>query len=352
MNNTMRIIQDKKVVYIHLKTNVAKLARMVGNIELEVIHNKEKIGSVYKSNGSILRGLNKHEEKLYLPRILGISKDDVNFEKKAEEYWLDLSVAIPANDKNGKGGGLRLEVGFEYESEKDAQEGRDEATKEAKRYKRWEESIIGKTNLKTRRFEEDFSVRQTVGTPMNINNYIFYRYCLAFSQVALDIKYIHRSAKIKYYIVDAGVTIKADHRMAMAKKDATLKYAELIGDRERVKFVIAIMHKEIENLRKSENKDFPAKTNDEQDLLLFEIINKYPVQFTLVVDDKKLAKKAMVEQCINYDVLRRIPHTDTIYYGDNVKIGSNIDEAIMFLEDEKNLEVKQQISARLQAFKK
>ena len=352
MNNTMRIIQDKKVVYIHLKANAAKLARMVGIIELEVVHNKEKIGSVYKSNGSILRGLNKIEEKMYLPRILGISEIDVNFEKKAEEFWLDLSVNIPANDKNGKGGGKRLEVGFEYENEKDAEEGRAEAKKEALRYKRWEESIIGRINLKTRRFVEDFSIRQTVGIPMNINDYIFYRYCLAFSHVALDIKYINKSAKIRFYIVDAKVTVKADHRAAMAKKDATLKYALLLGDRDRVKFVISIMYKEIDKLRQTDNKDYPTKTNEEQDLVLFALVNKYPVQFSLVVDDEKLAKKALIEQCINYDVLRRIPHTDTIYFGDNVKIGSSIDEAVMFIEDEKNLEIRQQISSRLQAFKK
>ena len=96
MNDTMRITQDKKVVYIHLKTNVAKLARMVGNIELEVIHNKEKIGSVYKSNGSILRGLNKHEEKLYLPRILGISKEDVH---KKVELKLQKKLSVTKDGK-------------------------------------------------------------------------------------------------------------------------------------------------------------------------------------------------------------------------------------------------------------
>jgi len=347
----MKIIQHSKEVEIHLRPNSAKIARMGQGLELEVIHNKEKIGSAYTKNGSILRGLNKLEERVFLPRILGISDKDVTFEKHAEEYWLNISVAIPAHNKEGKGGGLKLEVGFEYDTQADAKRGQKESDKEMQRYEKWQASLVGKMPGGTRRFKEDFSIRQEAGRPIDLNDYILYRYCLAYSIVALDIKYIDNSAKIRFYILDSSASLKLDHAKLIAKKDATIAFAELLGDRDRVGFVLAVMKKEITNVERMQKREFKVTTNDEKDILLDAVVSAYPTKFLAVVKDDNLVIEALVEQCVNYDVLRRIPHTDTIFYGDNVKIGNNINEAVMFLKDEKNLESRQQIKARLTAAK-
>ncbi len=347
----MKIIQHSKTVEIHLRPNSAKIARMGQGLELEVIHNKEKIGSAFTKNGSILRGLNKLEERQYLPRILGISEKDVSFEKHAENFWLNLGVSIPAHNREGKGGGLKLEVGFEYDTQADAKKGQKEAEKEMQRYEKWQAGLIGKLPGGVRRFKEDFSIRQETGRPINLNDYILYRYCLVYSIVALDIKYIDNSAKIRFYILDSSASLKLDHAKLIAKKDATIAFAELLGDRDRVGFVLDVMKKEIANVQRSQKKEFKVATNDEKDILLDAVVTAFPTKFLEVVKDDNLVIKAFVEQCVNFDILRRIPHTDTLYYGDNVKIGNSINEAVMFLKDEKNLEIRQQIKARLTSAK-
>lgn len=343
----MKIIQHSKTVEIHLRPNAAKIARMGQGLELDVIHNKEKIGSAYTKNGAILRGLGKHEEKMYLPRILGVSENDVSFEKKIEEFWLNISVSVPAHNREGKGGGLKLEVGFEYDTQADAKKGQKEAEKEMQRYENWKTGLEGKLPSTIRRFKEDFSIRQECGRPINVNDYILYRYCLVYSVVALDIKYLDNSAKIRFYIVDASANVKLSHAKLIAKKDATIAFAELLGDRDRVGFVLDVMKKEIQKVQQTLKREFLSVTEDEKDILLDAVVTAYPVKFLSVVKDTNLVMKAFVEQCVNFDVLRRIPHTDTLYYGDNTKIGNSVDEAVMFLKDEKNLETRQQIKARL-----
>jgi hypothetical protein len=342
----MKIIQHNKTVEVHLRPNSAKMARMGQNIDLEVLFNKEKIGSAYTRNGSILRGLNKLEEKMYLPRILGISENDVTFEKHVEEFWLNINVTVPANNREGKGGGLKLEVGFEYDSQADAKKGQEEAQKEAHRFEQWKESV-DKGKGVVRRFREDFTIRQEVGRPINVHDYILYRYCLVYSVVALDVKYIDNSAKIRFYIVDASANLKINHSKLLVKKDATLAFAELLGDRDRVGFVLDVMKKQINAVQTANKREYKVTTEDEKDILLDAVVTAHPSKFLEVVKDENLVIKAFVEQCVNYDILRRIPHTDTIYYGDNTKIGNNLNEAVMFLKDEKNLETRQQIKARL-----
>ena len=118
-----------------------------------------------------------------------------------------------------------------------------------------------------------------------------------------------------------------------------------------ISLFLRVMKKEITNVQRTQKKEFKVTTNDEKDILLDAIVSAYPTKFLAVVKDDNLVIKAFVEQCVNYDVLRRIPHTDTIYYGDNVKIGNSVNEAVMFLKDEKNLESRQQIKARLTAAK-
>tara|TARA_R110002096_G_scaffold517_4_gene3025 strand:- start:4285 stop:5331 length:1047 start_codon:yes stop_codon:yes gene_type:complete len=348
----MEIIQHSKAVEIHMRPNSAKMARMGQGLDLDVIHNKEKIGSAYTKNGAILRGLSKVEERTYLPRILGISEKDVLFEKYAEDYWLNISVAIPPHNREGKGGGLKLEVGFEYDSQAAAKKGQKEADKEAIKFENWKNGLIGKTPNGVRRFKEDFSTRQEVGKPINITEYILYRYCLVYSVIALDIKYLDNSAKIRFYILDSSATLKADHAKLIAKKNATIAFSELLGDRDKVGFVIDVMKKEINNVQQINKKEYTLNTNDEKDILLDAIVSAYPNQFLSVVNDDNLVLKSFVEQCVNYDILRRIPNTDTIYYGDNTKVGNSVNEAVMFLKEEQNLETKQQINARLTTAKK
>tara|TARA_R100000655_G_scaffold2992_6_gene11250 strand:- start:11024 stop:12070 length:1047 start_codon:yes stop_codon:yes gene_type:complete len=348
----MKVIQHSKTVEIHLRPNSAKMARIGQGIDLEVIHNKEKIGSAYTKNGAILRGLNKIEERMFLPRILGISEKDVLFEKYVEDYWLNINVTVPSHNREGKGGGLKLQVGFEYDNQADAKKGQKEADKEAIRFEKWKTGLIGKTPNGIRRFKEDFSIRQEVGKPINVNEYILYRYCLVYSVVALDIKYIDNSAKIRFYILDSSASLKADHAKLMAKKNATLAFSELLGDRDKVGFVIDVMKKEISGVQQMNKKEYSVNTDDEKDILLDAIVSAYPNKFLSVVNDDNLVLKSFVEQCVNFDILRRIPNTDTIYYGDNTKIGNSVNEAVMFLKEEQNLETRQQIKARLTTAKK
>lgn len=348
----MRVIEDSKVVRIHIKPNQAKIARMGTGTDIDSIWHKEKIGSAFAPGGAVLRGLDKEEEKLYLGRLLGVSPNDNSWETATRDYWANIGVIVPPANKEGAGGGVTLEVGFRYNNEKDAEIGRKEAEKEAERYEAWSNSSVNKLASNIRRFKESFSERQRVGEPININDYILYRYVLVNPCVALDVKYIDMSAKIRFYIHDNKVSVRADHAKMLARREASILLTEMLGDRDRVQCILDVMHKELQLVREKSNKDYFVTTDTERDLALDAIATAYPLDFSVYAKDSKLVLKATIERCIKYDVLRRLPHTNTVYFGDNQLLGNSIDEVVEFLENTQNAEINKQIKARLIEYKK
>lgn len=343
----MKTFEDKKTVEIHIRPNSTRMSRLGSGSDSDILYNKEKVGAAYARGGDVLRGLNKEEEKLYLSRIIGISTTDVNWESAVHDYWSNIGVVIPAPNKEGKGGGLKLEVGFSYPSEKAAEQGRAEASSEAERFTKWLEGTAKVAEGSIRRFQESFTIRQKVGEPINVSDYIFYRFCLVRTNIALDVKLIDNSAKIRFYLHDGGVSVKAEHDKMLSKRKATVLFANMIDDRDRIKAILAVMTKEVQQVCMERGYDINMKNATEEDLILDAIITLYPNAFVTIAEDANLMVKAMIEKCINAGILRRMPHSDVIYFGDNTLLGNSIDEVVVFLAQEKNAEVKRQINARI-----
>ena len=345
----MQPLVDSKKVTINIVTNAVHLSRLSTGADMDNAYGKIKIGSAYTSSGAILRGLSAEEEKLFLPRVIGITPNDNMWEQACADYWANLSVPVPAPGIDGRGGGLPLEVGFEYASETDAAKGRDEASKQEAAYLKWEDSLktTGYAGL-ARRFKEDFFFRQKHGTPINLTDYILYRYCLNYSAVALNVKYIGNSAKIRFYINDTATEQKAEHAKLTLKRDAMIAYSTLLGDRKRVKAIINVLHLEIMALRDMHNRPYPIDSEQSEDILLGAIVETYPARFLNVTKDNKLMGKSFVEGCIQREIARRLPNTDTIYFGDNLLLGNTIEEAVDFLANPQNAETLRQMQAQLQ----
>lgn len=336
----MPAIIDRREVTIMLRVGASDRARLGENSTIEQIHNHRRIGASLSKGGDVVRGLSFEEEKKYLPDIIGVSVTSNDWAKATRAYWANISAEISPDF------GRTLEVGFMYPDEATAEKGRAEERKE--------------NALATAAFAEDsdynlkFTVRGEVGTPININDYILYRYCLVYNKCANSSKLVYKSPKILFYLFNkeaqqADLAIKVKSR-----QKAYGMYLELIGDRTKVDNVLYVMRELIERYNENPaNTEKLELTSDiAKDATLEKLVNAYPERLIAVLEDTELAVKAFIERAIVAGELKRLPNTDTIIYGDNTHIGNTINEAVAYLKNEANREVLQTIKARLEAFRK
>lgn len=265
------------------------------------------IGSQYR-NQEVLRGLDYDEEKRYLKDILGTNPNSEKWEESCKRYWANIRKRVPY------GMGLELEIGFKYENLEAMQKGEADGTYETK---------------------------QTHGRPINVSDYILWRYCLVYGRVARTVADVNNSNKIRFYIHDVDVEIDQRHAMLELRKKAMAKYIAVVGDRELVQSLLIIYN----------NPAYLSNKDKDKDLALDAEMTLDPRRFLATVDDPQLTMKALIENAILHGKLRRIDNTDTIIYGDNTPIGNSTDEAVAYLRNPNNVKVLNNIKASLSLLK-
>src|SRR6266403_4273174 len=134
-----------------------------------------KVGASIKNN-DVCRGLSFDEEETYLPMLIGVQPKNDNWQKVTTDYWNNISKLIPKD-------GIELEVGFNYK-DKESKDGQP-ATKEV------DNAFKGESAK-----EED---KWQFGFPINVVDYVLWRYCLVYSHVANKKEVTSKSHNIRFY---------------------------------------------------------------------------------------------------------------------------------------------------------
>lgn len=306
--------QENKKVYIRRKPNNGGLPGQ--NLDDSL----QKIGSAYR-NQDVLRGLTHAEEAKYLPSIIGVQPSDVKWLEKTRDYWANISKPVPAGD------GLELEVGFIWYSKEDYDKDR------------------------TAEFNKESGVSiYKYGVPLNLPDYILYRYCLLYNRVANSADDMYKSPKIAFYMYSKDEEIKAKKQSLTTKKSANqLLYAN-IDDREWASHV-ASMLVAMDRTADLTVAKVQTMSVDEIDILLHKYVESNPGNFLAIAKDKNLKDKAFLERCIANSLLHRIPNTQIITHND-IPIGDTLEEAIAYVQNDKNAKVVAGLKAQLQEIRK
>jgi hypothetical protein len=335
------MITVSQKVTIKLKVTSTNYARLGDNATMDFIHNKHKIGSSFEPGGTTpLRGLTFEEERKFLPNIIGVSADSDKFTAACDNYWKNISTEVPAET------GVELEIGMRYPDQAAA----DAAEKETVA----EKVKVLEARVSNRFYVEKFDVRTKVGTPINLTDYILYRYCLRYSRVAQTPDDIFKSPKIMFYIVSQEAERAVQDQKLRLRRKAYQHYLDIINDRTKASNVSLLLKSRIQayNLLPSTTTKLSTDNESNIDLTLEAMAVNYPNDFITACTDKQLIMKAFIERCIDANELRRLPNTDAIVFGDNTSLGNTVDEAIVFLTTDANKEVLNTLKARLKAFDK
>jgi len=303
----------------------------------------------------------EEEMKNLMPEVLSLSSTSPFWDDRLKYYWDSISEPIFE-------GGKELEIGYNYNTSiarvseniklfnKNVSEKEQLTTEESiaeyfeKREtelnKRYSDAIVeaSKLDAKTRNEQERIAydakydalvelekIKYKFGKPINVNDYLLYRYCLGYRDVANDIKYIDKSPSIRFYLY-SDAQIKEDRdRHNKVKQQAMKLYLSVISDGEQVENILYVLGKGFELIGKE------LTETDKAEILEREYLNNTD-KFIMVANDKTVKDKGRVEKLIAKGILKRLPNTDVIVDSADgtVVLGNTVDEAVSYLANEKN----------------
>ena len=261
-----------KTVFIYRRPNTTNLPDDVYS------EAKRRIGSVYLKGGDILKGLTIAEQKKWLPEILGISPTEAGWAKQVRSYFANLTIEVPVE-------GVTLNIALDEE-----------------------------------------------GNPINVGDYIKYRFALDHPHVSTD----ENSTAGRYFISDPQKKEAAAVATTRLRKDAYKQLILLGDDNDRAILVLKAFGKRTAGL-----------TEQQVELELEDLLDENPSEFIRVCTDKNLDTVALIWDCIEAGVLRK--SGNTFLFGDEV-LGEDMEQTIRFLGLKKNSAMLLDIKAKLKAF--
>lgn len=252
------------------------------------------IGSVFlrDEEGNITteisRGLNKIQEKIFLPRDY-VTFDVTNneFNKAAREFWKGYEVNIP------KGNSRKLNISYEikeFEGEK---------------------------------YEH----------PVNLKDYMDYTFALCNPIVAKTASEAG-TTYYKYSLLIEEDLRKQTMETIQLKQKANSLYEEIVSKLGDVSY--KPVADRIVDLLQSFSGEIDKTSVDNITIFLYEFKEKKPATFISVVEDKEAETKHLLYKLVEYKILTK---DDNTYMFGNKVIGENLNAAIAFMHNDNNQEI-------------
>lgn len=277
-----------------------------------------KIGSSLKGNGP-LRGLDYDEEREYLPEIIGIAPNDIEWRKNVAEYWHNISVGVPADGTTiGKLQGklLTFTIGFKTLEEKKAFE-----------------TVLS--------FERKAELAKKGKIIDGLEDFILWRYCLVYRKVANRFEDIGKSPKILFYLYSKENETKVEHAAFKLRTKANKLFSSILMEEDKINAILLMF-------------DQPLSTFDniaDKHLALEALIKVKSKSFITFMEDGKLGIKASIKKAVDGNVIHKPANTDSYYYGENneVCLGTTLIDAVIYWESKETnkIEIINAIRARL-----
>tara|TARA_R110000744_G_C19317804_1_gene557321 strand:+ start:210 stop:1013 length:804 start_codon:yes stop_codon:yes gene_type:complete len=241
------------------------------------------IGSIYVGRQP-LKGVEGEEAKKYLPSIIGIPYDHPDFPMREKDYWASLRVKVPFEGK-----------------------------------------------------ELDISVHDD-GSPINIEDYIAYKWLLKHRMVADSKEEMNSAIGKKFYIYDPKKDLLKKNKQIQVAKEADKEFLKASTDVSRMKRLLRVLS----------NANPDKLTNLELENTLYDFKTKSPALFHKAAIDKDLDLKDEIAELIQQDIIRKIGNQHI--HGDET-IGDDLTDTLIYFKNKKNSGAINAIRAKLKAIK-
>lgn len=278
----LRITMASRIVHIKRRKNNTKIP---DNLYSE---SKRKIGGKITRTGEPLKGLTPAEEDRWLPLLLATPVNDVTYRKKVNDFWHNISIIVD----NGKEG-TKLEVGM------------DES-----------------------------------GEPLEIMDYIKYRYLLKCPEVAQDEATLKSDPTMKYFLYDPSGEKKKEFEDMQVKKAAYKEFILVTSDDSKGDKVDHLF-------RMLTGKNPDIHTLEDKHLALQKEAVERPKDFIQYAENKNLEFESMIAKAVSLEVIHKFGE---VYRYTDIMLGDSIQSTVAFLNDKKNSELLTTIKQRIKEF--
>lgn len=329
---------DKRTVTISLVHNYSNYRK----VNMKTLgQRKETIGSSITS--CRILASNKGEVEAYFPALIGLSPNNPNFITRVKSWLSNIQFVVNEED-------VSLDISFIWNKKSDYLEFKkkeDYIDSEYAKVDRANTSVI-KEAVKRRidSLNTLESEKYKYGHPVNLEQYLMYRHCLLYRDVAKDIALINSDPNLRFYIKDEAKEAEKQKKLTEERLKAMRNFIELNASPSKFNAVyIAIIASRNENISEALMKDNNAKTT-----MMMSYVNDSPDKFNKFVNDKNIITKAFIETLIVRGELIRAEFNQQISTADGTFIGSNMNEAIAYFNNPDNKDVKAVYENKLKMF--
>lgn len=288
---------------------------------------RDYIGSSIRS--SQVLASNRAEVEAYFPQLLGISVNNENFVTRLKQYLNNIQV--PVNEL-----GVTFDCSFRFNHKRDyfafkAREEEIEMTYK-KANKQSTKDLRAALAIKINDLNNLESEQYAVGSPVNITDYILYRHCLLYRDIAKDTALINCDPFVRFYLKDDAKDKERQQKLRQEINNAKRNYIEVIGDDEMFDAVYiqycVVAGLPIVNSLLSERMDKESQ--------LDKFSASEPIKFNSIVKDRDLRIKSLIELLIARGEFVRSQFNQNITTQDGEFIGANMKEAIAWAKNPEN----------------
>lgn len=323
---------DRRSVTISLVANYS-LYRKVNDKTLP--KRRDVIGSSIRSSRTM--SANKAEIEAYFPNIIGLAPNNENFITRVKAWLNNISVPV---DELGK----TFDTSFRYNRKRDYLFFKAKEDKINEEFASVNRQDINALREALERKIDDLTLLESekhkFGTPINVADYLMYRHCLLYKDVAKDSAFINSDPSIRFYFKDDKREADLQAKLRLELNNAKTNYVKIMGNSELFDAVFT-QYCVMNNIPVTVGANMSEI--DKQNHL-----DKYSMQeavkFNKICSDKDLVTKAFIENLIARNELNRAVHNQNITTFDGEFIGANIKEAVAWFKNPAN-------SARVDAWK-
>ena len=286
---------------------------------------------------------NKDEVEKYFPQIIGISPNNSEFVTRVKAYLSNIYF-------NVQDAGSTLNISFTYDKKKDYLTIKEKEEKiNAKREsvaRNNTAAIKEAVKIWTQDINDLESEKAKYGHPDNIEEYLLYRHCLLYRDVAKDISLINSDSSLRFYIRDENKEAERAKRLVDERRKAMRNFLALeSSDKKRNAVFIQMTVNNGGNISEA-----MMKTSDQQISALMNYLNDNPDKFNDLFEDKNVEMKSFIETLIARGELIRPEYNQQISTADGTFIGSNMNEAVAYFNNPTNKPVLEAMQNKYKLF--
>ena len=329
---------DRRSVSISLVKNYSLYRKANDKI---IGKRSDYIGSSISSSRTL--SANKAEVETYFPNIIGLAPNNENFITRVKQYLNNFQVKV---DEIGK----TLNISFHYYKKRDFFAIKEQENKINEEYDAFPRQDLNKLKeaLKNKivKLNALESTKYQYGYPDNVEEYLIYRHCLLYNDVAKDIAFINSDPNVRFYFKDDQKEAEKLAKFRTEVNRAKSNYLNCVQDKELFDAVyiqycnfygLPIISSLAEStIVKENNLDKFSATE--------------PVKFNKICGDKDIRLVATIEKLISRGELTRLPNNQNIVLPSGEFIGSNIKEAVIWFKNPDNASVVSALSNKLKNY--